>query len=113
MLAISYTASQSGCRVPGGRPVVAAPDAFAIAVRNLVGNALRHGARDSPVPILRDEGGIVHVCIAGGQLDAAALARLGQPFVGRATTADGSGPASPSPAPFSSWAGQIVSGFGR
>lgn len=67
------------------------PDAFAIAVRNLVENALKHGAQDSPVQVLLENGGTVRVRNAGPLVDAAELARLGQPFVRGATTADGSG----------------------
>jgi two-component system OmpR family sensor kinase len=67
------------------------PDAFAVAVRNLVENALKHGAPDRPVHVLVDDGGTVRVRNAGGVLDEAELARLGQPFVRGATTADGSG----------------------
>ena len=67
------------------------PDAFAIAVRNLVENALKHGAKDRPVHIRLEDGGIVRVRNAGNIVDAAELARLGQPFVRGTTTADGSG----------------------
>lgn len=66
------------------------PDAFAIAVRNLVENALKHGARDRKVHIVLGDG-LVRVRNAGGLLADAELARLGQPFVRGATTADGSG----------------------
>lgn len=66
------------------------PDAFAIAVRNLVENALKHGAREGMVHILLEDG-TVRVRNAGGLVDEAELARLGQPFVRGATTADGSG----------------------
>lgn len=67
------------------------PDAFAIAVRNLVENALKHGAHDSPVDVLITDGGIVRVRNAGSVVDAVELARLGQPFVRGTTTADGTG----------------------
>jgi two-component system OmpR family sensor kinase len=66
------------------------PDAFAIVVRNLVENALKHGARDGMVHILLRDG-TVRVRNAGGLVAEAELARLGQPFVRGATTADGSG----------------------
>jgi two-component system OmpR family sensor kinase len=67
------------------------PDAFAIAVRNLVENALKHGEQDSPVLVRVDDSGTVCVRNSGVVVGAAELARLGQPFVRGATTADGSG----------------------
>ena len=67
------------------------PDAFAIALRNLVENALKHGAPNVPVHIRVEDGGKVVVRNAGSVVGAAELAQLGQPFVRGATTADGSG----------------------
>jgi two-component system, OmpR family, sensor kinase len=67
------------------------PDAFAIAVRNLVENALKHGAQDYPVRVVLEDGGTVRIRNAGRVVDGEELARLGQPFVRGATTADGSG----------------------
>jgi len=67
------------------------PDAFAIAVRNLVENALKHGAQDRPVQVLLETPGTVRVRNAGVVVGSAELAHLGQPFVRGATTADGSG----------------------
>jgi two-component system OmpR family sensor kinase len=67
------------------------PDAFAIAVRNLVENALKHGEQGGPVLVRVDEAGTVRVRNAGVVVEGAELARLGQPFVRGATTADGSG----------------------
>lgn len=67
------------------------PDAFAIAFRNLVENALKHGAQNSPVQVLLEDGATVRVRNAGPPVDEAELARLGRPFVRGATTADGSG----------------------
>ncbi|MDP2779106.1 HAMP domain-containing sensor histidine kinase [Devosia sp.] len=66
------------------------PDAFAIALRNLIENALKHGAPTHPVHILYDNG-TVRVRNAGKLVEAAELSRLGQPFMRGATTADGSG----------------------
>jgi two-component system OmpR family sensor kinase len=66
------------------------PDAFAIAARNLVENALKHGAPGCPVHV-RLEDRAVRVRNAGSPVDQAELARLGQPFARGATTADGSG----------------------
>ena len=65
-------------------------DAFAIALRNLVENALKHGARDGTVHI-RLADGTVRVRNAGRLVAEAELARLGQPFVRGATAAEGSG----------------------
>lgn len=67
------------------------PDAFAIALRNLVENALKHGAADGPVQVLLDTAGTVHVRNAGTPVAAAELARLGEPFIRGATTAEGNG----------------------
>ncbi len=67
------------------------PDAFAIAVRNLVENALKHGAPDHPVHVVVENEGTVRVRNAGRLVDGEELVRLGQPFVRGATTADGSG----------------------
>ncbi|MDP3316946.1 MAG: HAMP domain-containing sensor histidine kinase [Devosia sp.] len=67
------------------------PDAFAVAVRNLVENGLKHGAPDSPVKVLLEDGGTVCVRNSGALVDKAELDRLGQPFVRGVTTADGSG----------------------
>lgn len=67
------------------------PDAFAIAARNLIENALKHGAQDCPVHIVVDGEGSVRVRNAGSVVDEAEMARLGQPFVRGDTTAAGSG----------------------
>ncbi len=67
------------------------PDAFAIAVRNVVENALKHGAQDRPVKVFTDSAGTVRVRNEGGVVEAAELAGLGQPFVRGATAADGTG----------------------
>jgi two-component system OmpR family sensor kinase len=66
-------------------------DAFAIAVRNLVENALKHGAQDYPVRVVLEDEGTVRIRNAGRVVDGEELARLGQPFVRGETTADGSG----------------------
>lgn len=67
------------------------PDAFAIALRNLVENALKHGATGQPVQVIVTGAGAVRVINHGDLVAAADLARLGQPFARGDTTADGSG----------------------
>lgn len=67
------------------------PDAFAIAIRNLVENGLKHGAADRPVQVVLGETGILRVRNEGSPVSEADLARLGQPFVRGDTSADGSG----------------------
>lgn len=67
------------------------PDAFAIAVRNLVENGLKHGAPDGPVRIVLGQGATLRVVNEGEIVSPADLARLGQPFVRGDTAADGSG----------------------
>ncbi len=78
----------------GGRTSLTAPidpDAFAIALRNLVENGLKHGAADCPVRIVLGQGATLRVINEGDVVPAADLARLGQPFMRGDTAADGSG----------------------
>lgn len=75
----------------GGLVAAIDPDAFAIALRNLVENALKHGAADQPVQVIAAAPGAVRIINRGGLVGAADLARLGQPFARGDTTADGSG----------------------
>lgn len=67
------------------------PDAFAIALRNLVENGLKHGAPEKPVRIVLGQGATLRVINDGDIVSPADLARLGQPFVRGDTAADGSG----------------------
>jgi two-component system OmpR family sensor kinase len=67
------------------------PDAFAIAIRNLVENALKHGAPDRPVRVVLEGPATMRVRNEGSIVTEADLARLGQPFVRGDTSADGSG----------------------
>jgi two-component system OmpR family sensor kinase len=67
------------------------PDAFAIAVRNLVENGLKHGAAGGQVEVVLGAGGVLRVRNEGNPVSETDLARLGQPFVRGDTSADGSG----------------------
>ena len=67
------------------------PDAFAILFRNLVENALRHGAAELPVDVsLSDKGGLV-VANDGAVLPPETLARLTNRFERALTEGEGSG----------------------
>lgn len=76
---------------PDGGPVSDIdPDAFAILARNLIENALKHGAPDGPVEVRLAEG-VFEVSNAGPAVPAERLARLTRPFERGPTEADGSG----------------------
>lgn len=64
-------------------------DAFAIALRNLIENALLHGTGTVAVTVAAD--GSIHIVNGGPPVPAATLARLKQRFVRGATVAGGSG----------------------
>ena len=66
------------------------PDALAIVARNLIDNALRHGAEGSPVQITLDAGGQMTVANDGPPVPADQLTRLTDRFA-RAGSAKGSG----------------------
>ncbi len=74
-------------------PVLATidPDAFAILVRNLLENALKHGAADQPVDVSLSAAGLLRVVNGGAVVPAALLAQLGGRFVRGDTRAGGSG----------------------
>lgn len=72
-------------------PAAIDPDAFAIVVRNLAENGLKHGDPTTPVQLRVAADGCIHIQNEGPPLDAAALDRLGQPFVRGDTSAEGSG----------------------
>lgn len=76
-------------------------DAFAIAVRNLIQNALIHGAPDSRIEVIAGPGRQVRVINAGPVVPATILARIAEPFRRDATSAKGRASACPSSAP--SW----------
>lgn len=66
-------------------------DAFAIAVRNLIQNALVHGAKDGPVDVHVGPGRVVRIVSAGPVVPAATLDQIGEPFVRGETSAQGTG----------------------
>ena len=66
------------------------PDALAIVARNLIDNALRHGAEGSPVQVTLDARGQLSVANDGPPVPAETLAQLTDRFA-RAGTAKGSG----------------------
>ncbi len=66
-------------------------DAFAVAVRNLIQNALVHGAADGPVDVHAGPGAMVRVVNQGAVVPPEVLAHLDEPFIRGATSAQGSG----------------------
>jgi two-component system OmpR family sensor kinase len=66
-------------------------DAFAIVVRNLVENGLKHGASGATVAITLSRDGILTVCNEGAPVPADLLARLSRPFERGRTGTDGEG----------------------
>lgn len=66
-------------------------DAFAIAVTNLIENALKHGEAEGPVDVRVGPGATVRVINSGHVVSADMLVRLGEPFVRGATKASGTG----------------------
>jgi two-component system, OmpR family, sensor kinase len=67
------------------------PDIFAILFRNLVENALRHGAPDAPVEVRLERDGTFGVANDGALLAPDVLARLTHHFERAGTRIDGSG----------------------
>lgn len=67
------------------------PDAFAILIRNLLDNAINHGAQNQPVEINFSAMGVLRIVNAGSVVPAETLAQLRRPFVRSNTTAPGSG----------------------
>ena len=66
-------------------------DAFAMAVRNLIDNAVLHGAAAGEVAVIVEPGGVVRVLNDGPLVPAATLHRLKRRFVRGETRAEGSG----------------------
>ncbi|MCC6735173.1 MAG: two-component sensor histidine kinase [Bauldia sp.] len=79
--------------VPAGAALVAPinVDAFAIAVRNLVQNALIHGTAGGAVVVTVGPGAEVRIANDGPVVSPEILGRLAQPFVRGVTAASGSG----------------------
>ena len=66
-------------------------DAFAIVLRNLIDNALNHGATDMPVRVVLDDLGALHVINRGPVVAKAQLRQLTDRFTRGQTKAGGSG----------------------
>ncbi len=66
-------------------------DAFAIMLRNLLENALRHGAKDTPVTVSLHEGAVLRVTNAGPVVAPEILRDLTSRFQRGNSSADGSG----------------------
>lgn len=67
------------------------PDAFGILCRNLIENALRHGAPNRPITVTLDADGLLSVCNEGPALPPEAVERLMQRFERGSATTEGSG----------------------
>lgn len=66
-------------------------DAFALLLRNLIDNALRHGAQDAPIRVLVESDGTLRVINRGPVVPPDVLNGLGRPFVRGASAASGTG----------------------
>ncbi|NWN83553.1 MAG: sensor histidine kinase N-terminal domain-containing protein [Halomonas sp.] len=79
--------------LPEKAPVLSSidPDAFAILLRNLIENALKHGQEDRPVEVAVSSEGLLRVINAGSMVPAEILARLTDRFRRANTRAGGSG----------------------
>ena len=75
------------------RPVFASidADAFAILARNLIENALKHGASDEPVSVALSAEGVLRIANAGSLVSPEVLARLSEPFERGQSLAPGAG----------------------
>ncbi len=67
------------------------PDAFAILVRNLIDNAIKHGDSDQPIEVSFSANGILNIVNAARVIPADTLARLQHRFVRSETKAQGLG----------------------
>lgn len=67
------------------------PDAFAIALRNLIQNGLSHGENDAPVEVIAGPGPIIRVFSRGPVVPAELLARLSQRYARGDTASRGTG----------------------
>jgi two-component system OmpR family sensor kinase len=75
------------------RPVLSPldPDAFAILLRNLIENAIKHGAAGDPVTISLGDTGQLSVSNGGPSVPAETLAKLTRPFERGRSIAEGTG----------------------
>ncbi|MDA7088296.1 HAMP domain-containing sensor histidine kinase [Pseudomonas sp. SA3-5] len=67
------------------------PDAFAILLRNLIENAMKHGASDQPIEVSLSSTALLQVVNAGPLVPPALLAQLSERFVRGPGQAEGSG----------------------
>ncbi|WP_417566162.1 ATP-binding protein [Marinobacter sp.] len=67
------------------------PDAFAILVRNLIENALKHGSDNQPVEVCMTDDGTLRVCNGGDIVPPGQLALIRSRFARSKTDATGSG----------------------
>lgn len=67
------------------------PDAFAIALRNLIDNGLVHGRAGAVVRVTTEPGNVVRVASEGAVVDPSVLKGLAEPFARGMTTARGTG----------------------
>lgn len=67
------------------------PDAFAIALRNLIQNGLSHGEKDAPVEVVAGPGPVLRVFSRGPVVPAELLARLSQRYARGDTASRGTG----------------------
>jgi two-component system OmpR family sensor kinase len=67
------------------------PDAFAILLRNLIENAMKHGASDQPIEVSLSSTALLRVVNAGPVVPPALLAQLSGRFVRGNSQAEGSG----------------------
>jgi two-component system OmpR family sensor kinase len=72
-------------------PAAMDADAFAVVVRNLIENGLKHGTPATPVQVVAANDATVRIRNEGPPLAAASLAELGKPFMRGDTVAEGSG----------------------
>lgn len=85
--------TQINVQIVSGADLVAPihPDAFAMALRNLIQNALNHGDGNEPIEVIVGPGRIVRVVNSGPVVPSDSMARIGERFVRGATTAQGTG----------------------
>ena len=79
--------------MPEAKPVTSLvdPDALAILMRNLIENALKHGAANQPVEVHLTIEGVLRVINAGPIVPAEDMQHLTERFVRSKTLASGSG----------------------